>query len=268
MEVLRFKLKGENAFFKKPEVNTYCYFTFGNIHKIALLGIFGAIIGCNGYGQMRDILAIQKKKQQKLTASYPDFYEQLKDIKVSILPVNKADKGIFPRKIQAFNNSVGYASQEQGGNLIVKEQWLEKPQWEICLLLDSPIANKIKDKIVNHECVYYPYLGKNDHLADIVDICVETIEKVEDDVFLLDCFAPEDKISSLTQDELNELLEDNEDRDDGMAWFKYREALPYQIDAYANSYIMKNFVYTNEYLAISDEVPVYSLSDKKKIIFY
>ena len=41
MEVLRFSLSGKTAFFKKPEVNTYYYFTYGNIHKVALLGIFG-----------------------------------------------------------------------------------------------------------------------------------------------------------------------------------------------------------------------------------
>ena len=41
MEILRFSLSGKTAFFKKPEVNTYFYFTYGNIHKVALLGIFG-----------------------------------------------------------------------------------------------------------------------------------------------------------------------------------------------------------------------------------
>ena len=50
MRAVKFKLKGRNAFFKKPEVNTYCYFTYGQIHKMALLGIFGAILGYDGYG--------------------------------------------------------------------------------------------------------------------------------------------------------------------------------------------------------------------------
>ena len=52
MEILRFRLSGKNAFFKKPEVNTYCYFTYGNIHKVALLGMFGAILG---YGDMMTV---------------------------------------------------------------------------------------------------------------------------------------------------------------------------------------------------------------------
>ena len=55
MEILRFTLSGRHAFFKKPEVNSYCYFTYGNIHKVALLGIFGAILGYGGYTQMQSL---------------------------------------------------------------------------------------------------------------------------------------------------------------------------------------------------------------------
>ena len=53
MDILRFTLSGKQAFFKKPEVNSYYYFTYGNIHKVALLGIFGAILGYGGYTQMQ-----------------------------------------------------------------------------------------------------------------------------------------------------------------------------------------------------------------------
>ena len=62
MEILKFKLSGKSAFFKKPEVNTYYYFTYGNIHRVALLGILGAILGYKGYSQMQDILSNKKKK--------------------------------------------------------------------------------------------------------------------------------------------------------------------------------------------------------------
>ncbi|HBC95501.1 MAG TPA: type I-B CRISPR-associated protein Cas5, partial [Clostridium sp.] len=95
MKILKFTLSGENAFFKRPEVNTYFYFTYNCVHKVALLGIFGAVLGYNGYNQMSK------------TDNYPEFYEKLKDIKLSIVPGSKT--GYFPKKIQSFNNSVGYA---------------------------------------------------------------------------------------------------------------------------------------------------------------
>ena len=44
MEAVKFTLSGRNAFFKKPEVNAYYYFTYSQIHKIALMGMFGAIL--------------------------------------------------------------------------------------------------------------------------------------------------------------------------------------------------------------------------------
>ena len=39
MEAIKFTLSGRNAFFKKPEVNAVHYYTYGQIHKVALLGI-------------------------------------------------------------------------------------------------------------------------------------------------------------------------------------------------------------------------------------
>ena len=49
MEAVRFTLSGRTAFFEKPEVNAYYYFTYSQIHKIALMGMFGAILGYGGY---------------------------------------------------------------------------------------------------------------------------------------------------------------------------------------------------------------------------
>ena len=156
MDILRFTLTGRTAFFKKPEVNTYYYFSFGNIHKVALLGILGAILGYKGYSDT-------KKNNDDL----PEFYSKLKNIEHSIVPKNKF--GFINKKIQRFNNSVGYASRELGGNLIVKEQWLENPQWDIYIKLNIDIADKLADSIINNKCVYIPYLGKNDHPANICD---------------------------------------------------------------------------------------------------
>ena len=85
MRALKFTLSGKNAFFKKPEVNAYFYFTYGQIHRVALLGILGAIVGYKGYG---------------CTGTYPEFYEKLKDLKVSVVPRNSQgyiQKDMHPR---------------------------------------------------------------------------------------------------------------------------------------------------------------------------
>ena len=149
MKALRFLLRGKTAFFKQPDVNTYCYYTYGCIHKVALLGIFGAMMGFRGYNG------------QTKAETYPEFYEKLKNLKVSICPLN--EKGYIPKKVQTFNNSVGYASKEEGGNLIVKEQWLENPKWEITFLIDDSQSRELAERILESRFEFLPYLGKNDH---------------------------------------------------------------------------------------------------------
>lgn len=76
MKALKFTLSGKTAFFKRPEVNTNYYFTFGNIHKVALLGIFGAILGYQGYNATKD-------------KGLPEFYQKLHDLKIFNIPRNK-----------------------------------------------------------------------------------------------------------------------------------------------------------------------------------
>lgn len=259
MEILRFTLGGKNAFFKKPEVNSYCYFTYGNIHKVALLGIFGAILGYKGYTQQMGYE--KKKKQIMLREGYPEFYEKLKDLKISILPKKEYHKGYIPKKIQTYNNSVGYASKEQGGNLIVKEQWLENPKWEICVLIDSKEAEKVKNAILEKKCVYYPYLGKNDHPADITEVSIEEAVPVDSDLVRLACLCMEDLAEEAEVD-----LDDLEEMD-SFPSFRYQEALPWKLEPWANQYILKRFIYT-DYFFKRKNTEIYQLNDGKQILFY
>jgi CRISPR-associated protein Cas5h len=169
MRAISFKLSGKTACFRKPDVNVYSYFTYNNIHRIALLGLLGAIVGLGGYTQLYNENRDKKKAKKQLNDSYPEFYEKLKHLKLSITPL--AQNGYFSKKIQTFNNSVGYASFEVGGNLIIREQWLENPSWQIMILEDeSEEFKKISDYLMNAKSIFIPYLGKNDHFADIFDV--------------------------------------------------------------------------------------------------
>ena len=246
MKVLGFRLSGKTAFFKKPEVNSYIYFTYGNIHKIALLGIFGAILGYGGHTQKY----AQINRKEPLKESYPEFYERLSELKISIVP--NAEHGIFQKKIQSFNNSVGYASREQGGNLIVKEQWLERPSWDIFVLLDCKEAESLCDAILSKRSVYIPYLGKNDHYADISDARV------------IDCGelrTGEGRIDSLFLKEKGKLQEDDFFDEQNLSTFKYEEKLPYQMDVWTNHSILASFLYT-DFIIVWKEQNVYQVEDK------
>lgn len=231
MRILRFTLSGKHAMFKKPDVNSYFYFTYGQIHKPAVLGIFGAVLGFAGYNQM------DKK------SVYPEYYDKLQNIKISIVP--NSDNGYFSKKITYFNNSTGFASHEQGGNLIVKEQWLEEPSWDIYVLLDREEAERIAEFVLEKKSVYLPYLGKNDHTADITSVSIED-GTIQDAASVLNCLFIKDNA---------EIDEDAVRFSDNPNLFKYEEALPIGLKAATNQYVLEKFVYTNMDLAnIKDDV--------------
>ncbi len=250
MKALKFKLSGKTAFFKKPEVNSYFYFTYGSIHKVSLLGMFGAILGYSGYNQHRYMSDNIKDYKE----AYPEFYSKLNKLKVSIEPLN--EKAYIPKKVQFFNNSVGYASQEMGGNLIVKEQWLENPKWNIYILLDNEEANKLCDYIVNYKSIYQPYLGKNDHYANITDIeLYDNIDCTCDDV---------SKIHSLCPKKYIEFdMEDDEEED----LFKYSERLPVALNEITNMYELESFVFSNMCIDSITDRDIYEI-DEKNIVFF
>lgn len=248
MKALKFNLSGKTAFFKKPDVNAKIYFTYGNIHKLALMGLMGACLGLKGYNQ-------QDKKDD-----YPEFYQKLRDLKFAIVPKNEG--GYINKKVQVFNNSVGYASEEEGGNLIVREQWLESPSWDIYVLLDeSDICKDIEERFLNRKFVYIPYLGKNDHVANISDIkIIENIDKNEIQDF--------NKVDSLFIREEFEFIKDDFNFNDinEEIEFKYQEKLPYELELNTNQYILKTFIYTNMKINIITDTKIYFI-DNLNLIF-
>lgn len=248
-EAIKFDLKGKNAFFKKPDANAYTYFTYNNIHKIALLGLLGAIVGFGGYTMQNELI----KQGEKQT--YPEFYSKLKDLKVCIIP--NAKYGYFSKKIQQFNNGVGYACKEEGGNLIVREQWLEDPSWTIYLLKDDNSKNQfeiISDYLLNGKCVYIPYLGKNDHPATIENCSVAKLEPAECEYF--SCLFPED-IGTRSIDTI-----------DDSNGFLFREFCPYAMNLDKNFYEFKEFVFTNYLLEQSVKTDFTFVDGERRLIFY
>lgn len=139
------------GFFKKPDINSDIYLTYNMLHKPALLGILGAISGLNGYEK---------------NGVWPEYYLKLRGVPVGIQPLNH-DKGNYTKAALLYNNSVGYASQEEGGNLMIKEQLLIAPSYRCYVLLNPEVAEQstLIERLINQEADYIPYLGKNEFAA-------------------------------------------------------------------------------------------------------
>ena len=257
MKAVSFRLSGKTACFRKPDVNQFAYFTYNNIHKPALLGIFGAILGLGGHIQLHnenrkieeENKSIKKKADKKpLNSGYPEFYEKLKSLKVSITPI--APHGYFSKKIQVFNNSVGYASKEMGGNLIVREQWLENPEWQIIVLDDGTDEYlKLKEYLIDKKSVFVPYLGKNDHPATI-----DEVEELE-----LSSSIDGSKISSLFIEDRCEILK-MPPRGELSCFFK--EVSPMRLQEEYHFYEYENLIFTNHKIVQNSSDDVYSFEQK------
>lgn len=244
MQLLKFCLSGKTAHFKKPDVNSYAYFTYSHIHKIVLMGMLGAIAGFGGYSQ-------QKKED-----IYPEFYQKLENIKIAIVP-QRETKGYFSKKIHVFNNSVGYASAEEGGNLIVREQWLEDVSWDIYLKLDEveeDTANLIRQKILDGEAVYIPYLGKNDHFADIDDVSFVEHEELESPMHIDSIFPIKD-------------IDLGEEQFDEEYPYLFKDYMPIELYPDINMYKYEEMGYTNrEVKKVIGDSRIFK-ADGKHIIF-
>lgn len=155
------------GFLKKPDTNNPMYFSFNMLHKPALLGILGAIIGEKGFYD-DEKLSKSEGKGRSATSAYergekPDYYRKLEHLKIGIKPL-RDDKGVFIKDTLQYNNGTGFASEELGGNLIIKEQFIIEPAYRCFIHLEKmdETETKLYEYLKKGWAEYLPYLGKND----------------------------------------------------------------------------------------------------------
>jgi len=148
-KIISFDLQADFGFFKKPDVNDGLQLSYNMLHKPALLGILGAILGLGGYEEK---------------GKFPEYYERLAGIPVGIQPLaGRHEKGNFRKTVITYTNTVGYANKD--GNLIVREHTLVRPGYRCYLGLDPEYNEdhqKLYDAILSGRARYVPYLGKNE----------------------------------------------------------------------------------------------------------
>ncbi|BCS84884.1 hypothetical protein prwr041_07770 [Prevotella herbatica] len=149
MKLISFDLKADFAFFRIPDTNATINLSYNIIHRPAVLGVLGAIVGLDGY-----------KEKGKL----PQYYEVLEDVRIGVEPLNH-DKGNYTKTNIKYSNTVGYANK--GTNFLTEELTLVKPEYRIYLLLDEDngYQKQLLDNIRDGCAEFIPYLGKNEFTA-------------------------------------------------------------------------------------------------------
>ena len=261
MKVLKFNLSGDFAFFKNEVMNDI-YDTYPHIHKPALLGLFGAMLGYDGYAQTQKIFG-------KENNSYPEYYQKLKDLKVAIVPKKQS----FTKILETFTNTTAMfnrvtvmdkkekdetedksndeikkakgkkSDKKVGATLIVEQFWLEKPSWDIYLIVDNEESKKIEDSILNFKTVYSLYLGANNHFANISDIGLLESKEITENTFIISSLIKADEINANLESMLTSRKECK-----NLFYFNY--ILPTKLSANNNIYQKEGFVLTNDLVGL------------------
>lgn len=228
-KLISFDLKAEMGFFKKPDINDGIYLTYTMLHKPALLGILGAVIGLKGYEDK---------------GMLPDYYTQLEHLRIAIQPLG-SDKGNFQKETISYNNGTGFASTEAGGNLIITEQVLLHPAFRCFLLLnlENETENKLYENLWSYQSEYVPYMGKNEFGAwwtNVRDYSEVKPFSFDRDYCIASLFMKDEAVSQYVARSLS--LADMGRKE---PVFLYFERLPICYDTELHQYKYGDFVYSN-----------------------
>ncbi|UGV41617.1 CRISPR-associated protein Cas5 [Methanococcoides orientis] len=160
-KLLTFRLYGNFAHFNQPISNRFRN-TYSIIPKPQLLGLIGSIAGLGGY---------------KNRTIEPEFYSKIGDLKVFIKSNNISDRK-FTVNYNSLNSFLNNRKDTDSPNVIINEQVILYPDYEIGLLLDesNELHKVIIKNIQNNRSVFHIYLGKNEFFANIQYISLKDYE--------------------------------------------------------------------------------------------
>jgi CRISPR-associated protein Cas5h len=218
MEAIKFTLYGKFAFFRKPEYNKiyqskHTFLTFNQIPKTYVLGLLGAMLGLPSFD----------KKD--------NYYDKLKNLKISIIP----SRAHFMKTKHFYSDHTGLYSRK--GTLLVNEEILIDPKWDIIVSNTNKYYPAIKDYLLNNKTECHLYLGKNEFFANIKDVEIIELNLVDDLKKELV------KIDSMFFVE-KEIEEENIEKERGKFHFTYKEYLPIGFNE-EQKYDYKCFYFTN-----------------------
>lgn len=231
-KLISIDLKADFGFFRKPDTNNTINLSYNMLHKPALLGILGAIIGLEGY---------------KESGKEPEYMDKLKELKVGIEPLNH-ERGNFQKTVIKYSNTVGYANK--GTNFLTEEATLIKPSYRVYLLLD--LANehhkKLYDYLKEGKAEFLPYFGKNEFYAwweswdnGFQEYEFEQVEKTDSSFAVKTLIR---KTNQTLKDQKEEIGFDFLNFDKEEATYMYFERLPAGFDDKLKQYQLADFFFT------------------------
>lgn len=236
MKLISFDIESDFGFFRKPETNNTLNLSYNMIHRPAILGILGAIIGLEGY---------------KEKGEFPEYYKKLNHLKVGIAPLDHMQGNYLKTPIK-YSNTIGYANK--GANFLTEELTLISPKYRVFLLLD--MANTEEEtlyiNIKEQRSEFIPYFGKNeftawwDNFVEYEYVEVDVQEPVAGRVATL--FIRSQILKNILHKEERSIFDLLGKNSFGELEFIYFERLPIGFDEKLIQYQMEEMIYTNHKL--------------------
>ncbi|WP_252225240.1 MULTISPECIES: CRISPR-associated protein Cas5 [unclassified Clostridium] len=236
-KALMFDLHGKYGFFKNHEQNSV-NMTYQFIPKVTLEGLLGAIIGLDGWRQM-------KEHNGKL-----EYYEVFKNSKIAITPKTP----YFEVFYETINNCTGF--ENKGGTTAnIARQILKNPCYTVILKQDSieeGYYNKLKEMLFKGESIYRICLGNNRYTANIDSVKEIDLNKVKETKEII--------INSLIrEDVVNEIYEENED---GIMGYELHISYPTDYNIKSDyGHCKENIIYSNHYIDIDNDLNLYEYNN-------
>lgn len=172
MKAISFEISSNFGFFQWEKTKGDNRITNLFISKTEVLGIIGAIIGLDGYGQT----AFKKKNG---TSSENSFFELLNGLNVSIIP--NARPELFEDHL--IHRHMDHINKR--GSLMVKMTGLIKPSYTIIINKGSvkeELFEKINEYLEKEWSEFIPYMGKNQYpleVKNVKNIELESVKQTE-----------------------------------------------------------------------------------------
>ncbi len=248
MKLISFDIESDFGFFRKPESNKTLNVSYNMIHRPAILGILGAIIGLEGY----------KEKEE-----FPEYYKRLNHLKIGITPLNH-EQGNYLKTSIKYSNTVGYANKDvfnKGTTFLTEELTLVAPKYRIFLFLvmDNDDEVLLYNSLKDGKSEFIPYFGKNEFTAWWGNFMEHEFSEVNSESQLIG------KLETLFM--RNQIIKDNVEEDnlsfldvigaddfDDLP-FMYFERLPVDFDLNLIQYQVEEMVYTNYKIKNLEKLP-------------
>lgn len=233
MKLISFDLQSEFGFFRKPESNNTLNVSYNVIHRPAVLGILGAVIGMEGYREK---------------GKFPEYYEKLNHLKIGIAPLAH-EQGNYLKAPIKYSNTVGYANK--GANFLTEELTLIAPKYRIFLLLNPEIEEEknLLNNLERTESEYIPYLGKNEFTAwwdNFQKYSFAEVDRSQSITGKIETLFIRNQVVSKNTSKANMGILDLALEDFTELPFMYFERLPIDFDLELIQYRMEEMAFTNQ----------------------